>query len=96
MGSGSYIGFCLLYSAACLWDEKPTKSKSVYPTEPKKAEQAVEVPGTFLDRRFGCSARQLGDLVLSTSRRWEVYLQVTLNQSSDGVDVLKENEEEVT
>ena len=66
--------------------EKPTRSKLVYPTEPREAQQAVEAPGSFVTGRSGWNAGQLGDLVLFISRRWGwvgvVSSLVTLNQGS--------------
>lgn len=56
-------------SGTCLWDEKLTRSKQIYSAESKKAQQAVVVPGAFVNRRFGWRAGQLGDLFLFISRK---------------------------
>lgn len=71
-----------------LWDEKLRRSRLIYPVEPGKAQQAVEVCGALVNRRRpGWNARQLGDLVLFTSRHWELYSLGTSDQRSSGLGV---------
>lgn len=68
--SGNRRRFHFLHvSGTCLWHEKLTRSKQIYPAEPKKAQQAVVVPGAFVNRRLGWRAGQLGDLFLFLSRK---------------------------